>query len=172
MRTYFILAIFALCAACTGSDPMARNSANSNEPGPGSNRPQTVTGHTTENQPPSAVNGAAKPSGPGRWSANGDPIDTTKFDGAISEAERAAKGKPNDAQLKKDLAQAYFERGVALTEARQYAAALGDYRKALKLDPAHEESKKWMDEIVRIYQMLKKDPPKEGEEPAPLPLKS
>lgn len=170
MKTYLILAVLAFGAACTGSDPIVQNTANSNAQPPRSDRPQTVTGHTTENQPPAA--NTAKPGGPGRWSASGDPIDTTKFDAAVAEAERAVKGKPSDEQVKKAMAQAYFERGFALTEARQYAAALGDYRRALKFDPAHAESTKWIDEIVGIYKMLKKEPPKEGEEPAPLAFKS
>ena len=80
------------------------------------------------------------------------------------------KAKSDDAS-KKALAQAYFERGVVLTEARQYASALGDYRRVLKLDPDHAESKKWIEQIVSIYSMHKKDAPKEGEEPPPLPFK-
>ena len=89
----------------------------------------------------------------------------------IAEAEKALKAKPNDEAAKKTLAQAYFDRGAALTEARQYASALGDYRRALKYDPTHEESKKWIDQIINIYSMLKKEYPKEGEEPPPLPWK-
>ena len=49
-------------------------------------------------------------------------------------------------------------------------AALGDYRKALKHVPDHDESKKWIDQITGIYKMLNKEAPKEGEEPAPLPF--
>ena len=90
----------------------------------------------------------------------------------IAEAEKAFKAKPNDAAAKTALADAYFDRGFALTEARQYAAALGDYRKALKIVPDHEESQKWLDQIVSIYKMLKKEAPKEGEEPPPLPWKA
>lgn len=121
--------------------------------------------HTTENQP------AANPNAPGKFAQGGEPIDTAKFDGVIAEAEKALKSKPNDAAAKTALADAYFDRGFALTEARQYAAALGDYRKALKVVPDHEESKKWIDQIVSIYQMLNKAAPKEGEEPPPLPFK-
>lgn len=101
----------------------------------------------------------------------GEPIDTAKFDGTIAAAEKVVKSKPADPQAKKDLAQAYYDRGFALTEARQYASALGDYRRALKLDPSHEDSKNWIKQIVDIYAMLKKDAPKEGEEPPPLPFK-
>ena len=59
----------------------------------------------------------------------------------------------------------------AVRRARQYAAALGDYRRALKNDPDHEDAKKLIDQIVGIYAMLKKEYPKEGEEPAALPFK-
>ena len=112
-------------------------------------------------------------SGPsaGKWSASGDPIDTEKFDAAVAAAEKDLKAKPADDDAKKALAQAYYDRGSALTEARQYASALGDYRRALKYDPDHADSKKWIEQIVGIYSMLKKEAPKEGEEPAPLPFK-
>ena len=155
-----------ILAGCTSNQPTVVQ--NTNTAATPAERPQTVTAHTTEGRPPMAnSNGASS----GKWAASGDPIDTAKFDGTIAEAEKAVKGKPNDEQVKKTLAQAYFDRGFALTEARQYAAATGDFRRALKLDPSHEESKKWLDQIVSIYSMLKKEPPKEGEEPPPLPFK-
>ena len=81
------------------------------------------------------------------------------------------KSKPDDAAAKKLLSEAYYDRGDALTKARQYASALGDYRRALKYDPENQEAKDWIGQIVNIYKMLKKDPPKEGEEPPPLPFK-
>ena len=113
----------------------------------------------------------ANDSGPSKAAPTGDPIDTSKFDEAIRDAEKNLKAKSVDTELKKAAARAYFARGFALTEARQYASALGDYRRAIKLDPDDEESKNWIDQIVSIYAMLKKDPPKEGSEPAPLPFK-
>lgn len=125
---------------------------------------QDSRAHTTENQPP------VQPTG-GKWTQSGDPIDTTKFDTAIASAEKVLKAKPNDAAAKKALAEAYFDRGVALTEARQYASAIGDYRRTLKHDPAHADAKNWIDQIIGIYAMLKKEAPKEGEEPPPLKVK-
>lgn len=122
--------------------------------------------HTTENQTPKPANSSG-----GKWSQSGDPIDTSKFDTAIATAEKEQKARPSDDAAKKALAQALFDRGFALTEARQYAAALGDYRRALKYDPDHADSKKWIEQIVSIYSMLKKEAPKEGEEPPPLPFK-
>jgi cytochrome c-type biogenesis protein CcmH/NrfG len=58
-----------------------------------------------------------------------------------------------------------------LTDARQYASALGDYRKAIKLDPNNAEAKQWIEQIVMIYESINRDYPKEGEEPPPLAFK-
>jgi tetratricopeptide (TPR) repeat protein len=168
MRPLFPIGIAALAlAGCTSNQPTLTQNRNTAAT-PAADRPQTVTAHTTEGRPPMAnANGAS----PGKWSASGDPIDTAKFDGTIAVAEKAVKSKPDDEGAKKSLADAYFDRGFALTEARQYASATGDFRRALRLDPTHEESKKWLDQIVGIYKMLKKEPPPEGEEPPPLPFK-
>jgi tetratricopeptide (TPR) repeat protein len=72
---------------------------------------------------------------------------------------------------KKALSQAYLKRADALTQARQYAAALGDYRKALKADPSNADAKNWIDQITMVYQSMNREAPKEGEEPGPLPFK-
>lgn len=106
-----------------------------------------------------------------KWTQSGNPIDTKSFDAEIKQAETKLKANSKDETLKKSLAEALIKRGIALTEARQYASALGDYRKALKLDANNEEAKKWIEQIVGIYAMLNKDYPKEGEEPPPLPFK-
>jgi tetratricopeptide (TPR) repeat protein len=163
---YLFFAAVTICS-CTANSPQISQNANPTE-AQRTERPETTTAHTTENQPLKADPNADKG---GKWSQSGDPIDTAKFDGAIAQAEKAIKSKPADEAAKKALAQAYFDRAFALTEARQYASALGDYRRALKLDPTHEESKKWIDQIINIYAMLKKEYPKEGEEPPPLKAK-
>lgn len=166
MKIYLIVLGVLFVASCNRTPQPVANSSNSNLP----ERPmrsQTAIAHTTENATPKPANS----NGGGKWSSNGDPIDMTKFDEKIAAAEKDLKAKPNDGDAKNALAEAYFERGVALTEARQYAAALGDYRRALKYQPDHKESKTWIDQIVSIYQMLKKEAPKEGEEPPPLPFK-
>lgn len=171
MKLYLLLLAAALTiGGCTSNQPIVSQNSTNSAPTPRSEKPQTVTAHTTENQPPANSNGTA--SAPYKSAAMGDPIDTAKFDGTIAAAEKIVKSKPADNEAKKNLAQAYFDRGAALTEARQYASALGDYRRALKYDPNHEESKKWIEQIVSIYKMLKKDAPKEGEEPPPLPYKA
>ena len=82
----------------------------------------------------------------------------------------ALAGKANDPAAKKALADTYLKRGVALTEARQYASALGDYRRTIKYDPENTEAKEWIDKIIMIYDGMNKSYPKEGEEPPPLPF--
>lgn len=168
MKYIAILFSCLIVYGCTDNKQVAQQNSNAAAQ-PRSEKIESVAAHTTENQNPpmSNVNSPAKSS----WSQSGDPIDTTEFDDAIAAAEKTLKAKPSDEAAKKALAEAYFKRGFALTEARQYASALGDYRRALKHDPTHAESKKWTDQIVLIYGTLKKAYPKEGEEPPPLPYK-
>lgn len=106
-----------------------------------------------------------------KWTQSGDPVDTSSFDAEIKQIEDKMKANPKDESLKKSLSQAFSKRGLVLTESRQYASALGDFRKALKLDPTNEEAKKWIDQIISIYNSINKEYPKEGEEPPPLPFK-
>ncbi len=106
-----------------------------------------------------------------KWKQSGDPIDTKEFDTAIAVAEVALKKSPNDLAVKKRLADAYFARGMALTDpARQYASALGDFRRAVKYDPTNSTAKGWIDQITMIYDSMNRESPKEGEEPPPLPF--
>ena len=67
-------------------------------------------------------------------------------------------------------AKAYLARGNALTQARQYRAALGDYRRALRYDPDNDEARQWAATITGILQQMGREVPTEGNEPAPLPL--
>lgn len=164
-----IICLAAFLVGCAGNAQPVQNTANSASEPQRAEKLQSVSVHTTENQTPKPID--ANTNGSSKWSQSGNPIDTSKLDAAVVAAEKAVKAKPADQAAKTNLVEAYFERGFALTEARQYASALGDYRRALKLDPNHEESKKWIDQIIGIYGMLKKDYPKEGEEPPPLPFK-
>jgi tetratricopeptide (TPR) repeat protein len=106
-----------------------------------------------------------------KWTQSGNAIDTSAFDAEIGRAQKDLKAKPKNEAAKKSLAEAFLKRGVALTDARQYASALGDYRRVLKFDAENEDAKKWIEEILNIYAMLNRDYPKEGEEPPPLPFK-
>ena len=172
MNAFIILTLSLAMIAC-GSQQAKQLPENSNtaEAPQRAEKLQSTIAHTSENAPAPLPTQENAPAGNSRWSQGGDPIDTEKFDEKIAAAEKSLKAKPDDDAAKKEAAQAYFERGFALTEARQYASALGDYRRALKLDPGHEDSKKWIDQIVGIYSMMKKEYPKEGEEPPPLPFK-
>ncbi|MBK8466254.1 MAG: tetratricopeptide repeat protein [Chloracidobacterium sp.] len=130
-------------------------------------KPQTAIAHSLENQPQKNDAPTGEKS---KWTQSGDPIDTKEFNSAIASAEVALGKKPSDAEAKKAVAAAYFNRAEALTKARQYASALGDYRKALKYDPSNTDAKEWIDKIIMIYESINRGYPKEGEEPPPLPF--
>ncbi len=173
MRSLIFIAFAFAAAGCTSNSATAVNTSNNSAQPMRADKLQSTTVHTTEgtDKPSSLSASDADAAKGGKWSASGDPIDTTEFDKAIATAEKAYKAKANDAGAKEDLANAYFKRATALTEARQYASALGDYRRVLKLVPEHEEAKSWEEQIIGIYTMMKKEYPKPGEEPPPLPMK-
>ena len=175
MKLLLVLVIAIFIFACGNNTATVQNTNTASQP-QRAEKLQSTTVHTTEGQAtPPVVNedaaSAADSAKGGKFSAGGNPIDTTEFDKAVANAEKALKTKPKDAAAKEAAVNAYFKRGFALTEARQYASALGDYRKALKLDPTHEESLTWQKQIIGIYEMMKKEYPKPGEEPDPLPFK-
>jgi tetratricopeptide (TPR) repeat protein len=164
-----ILIVFAaalLAAACgTSAKPISTsNTAANSTP----QRSETAISHGPPEQAPGGSNTAAPK---GKWTQGGDAFDTSTFDSDIAKAEKALSAKPSDAAAKKDLGTAYFKRAVALTEKRQYASALGDYRRAVKYDPSNEEAKNWIGQIISIYDSINKASPPEGEEPPPLPFK-
>lgn len=162
MKLITILFLLVLSFGCAKSPQAVPENTNTSR----TERSQTVISHTTENQAPPQTTSGDK----SKWSQSGDPIDTKEFDDAIKAAEKAVSSKPSDAAAKKALSEAFYKRGVALTDARQYASALGDYRRALKNDPTNTEAKEWIDKIIMIYDGLKKSYPQEGEEPPPLPF--
>ena len=153
--------------ACSSSPAPVVNSNASANSAQRTERTETVTAHTTENATPPI------PSNTGRtkWTQSGDPIDIKAFDNAIASAEKNVKAKPDDKAAKGALADAYLKRATALTGARQYAAALGDYRRVLKYDPENDTAKEWVNQIVGIYDSMNREAPPEGQEPGPLPYK-
>ena len=168
MRTVYLSALVVLCSillfSCDSNTP--RPVANSN--GDAANlpsRPQTAIAHSSEKQTPPS--NAAK----GAWSQSGEAFDTSALDKAVTVGEKGVATKPDDDAAKKALAKAYYDRAVALTDKRQYASALGDYRRTLKYDPSNADAKEWIDKIVMIYESLGRSAPKEGEEPPPLPVR-
>ena len=161
--TLLLLASFGCDSA---GKPMPQNS-NSEPVASKNEKPQTAIAHSLENQTP---NNAPQSGEKSKWTQSGDPIDTKEFDSAIASAEVALGKKPADNEAKKALGAAYFNRAEALTKARQYAAALGDYRRALKYDPSNATAKEWIDQITMIYNSLKREAPQQGLEPPPLPF--
>jgi len=169
MRNAIILIAAALLAGCNNAPQPVANANASSSPEK-SEKTQTVIAHTTEDQRPPMPEGNAN-GGKTKWTQSGEPIDTKAFDAEIATAEKASKAKPNDETAKKALAEAYYKRAVALTDARQYASALGDYRRTLKYDPDNAQAKEWVDQIVSIYDGMGRESPPEGQEPPPLPYK-
>lgn len=163
MKRTAIITLFALTVfGCNNSAPVrvenqpTANSSNRNE--------MTVMSHSQESvkSNPGARNSTESPMA--------KPIDVSAMTAKIEKAESDYKAKPNDAKAKENIAAARFERAFALTEAAQYRAALGDFRKGLKLNPNDAEAKAMHDQILSIFKSINREPPKEGEEPAPLPF--
>lgn len=173
-QTIFLIAAAFFISACGSSaTPVGQAPENAAPQQQDQGRLETVTSHSVDRseRPPVATAPGSTSDGKSSWSRGGEPIDTTKFDSEIASAKKALDAEPNSQAAKQALSRAYTVRGNALTKARQYAAALGDYRKAYKLDPSNTEAKQWVDQIIVIYEGLNKDYPKEGEEPEPLPFK-
>ncbi len=101
----------------------------------------------------------------------GEPVDTAKEDAEIKKLEAQLKKKPDDKAAQAALARAYFERAEALKGARQYRAALGDYRRTLRYDPENQDARQWATTITVIIQQMGREVPAEGAEPTPLPMK-
>jgi len=164
----FIAALIAAgCNSGVQTESANSNTSTATDAPVRTGRVQSTTEHTLENRMPNQAP-TRETASSGRWTQSGDPIDTKEFDAAIAAAEKQLKAKPKDPAAKAAAVDAYFKRGFALTEARQYASALGDYRRALRLDPGHAESQKWQKQIIDIYGMLRKEYPAPGEEPPPL----
>jgi hypothetical protein len=160
MSKVFIISL-ACCAAM-----FVLNACSGNEPKLVSN--QTTVANANSQKGNSAAPGSPASSAPMRG-GQGEAIDTSKYDARINQLEEQAKKKPGDAALRKQLAQAYLERGNALTQARQYQPALGDYRRTLRYDPSNEEARYWSDTIIGILKQMNREVPAEGAEPTPLP---
>jgi len=164
MKISILLIALSFAVSCD-SNVRPIETSNSNVPAQ-REKPQTAIAHGPQNQTPPPP----KPDSQSRWTQSGDAIDMTEYDTAVMSAEKALTAKSSDG-AKKALAEAYLKRAVALTEARQYASALGDYRRTLKYDPENKEAKTWIDQITAIYTSINRAAPKEGEEPPPLPFK-
>jgi tetratricopeptide (TPR) repeat protein len=138
---------------------------------------ETVAAHSMEKSLSPMSNTAVNPANAANRPASGSTespmaraIDVSAQTTQIEAAEKEFKAKSSDAKVKESLAKAYFDRAFLLTDAAQYRAALGDFRKGLKLNPTDAQAKSMHDQIISIFASIKREPPKEGEEPAPMPF--
>lgn len=139
-----------------------------NEPRLVSNQTATANSNTQGDNRASAAEPAKSASPAPMKASMGEAIDTSAYDAKIKGLEEQAKKRPNDEGLRRQLAQAYLERGNALTQARQYQSALGDYRRTLRLEPKNEEALYWSQTITGIMQQMNRELPAEGAEPTPI----
>lgn len=132
----------------------ANRTATSNAAGAQSARPPSVASS------PKSANASA--------GSSGEFVDTSKYDAEIKRLEERAKKNAADQQTRLVLAKAYADRGDALTGVRQYNAALGDYRRALRNDPNNEQARQMAGTIISIYKGMGREVPPEGQELPPL----
>jgi tetratricopeptide (TPR) repeat protein len=167
-KILFVSLLAVMAVGCSNTATPVVHNSNSAAVSSSPEKAQTAIAHSSENgTPPNMPVASGEKS---KWTQSGDAFDTSEFDAAITAAEKALSAKPSDGKLKLALGTAYLKRAVALTEKRQYASALGDYRRTLKYDPSNAEAKQWIEQIINIYKSINRSYPAEGEEPPPLPF--
>jgi len=161
--------LFSIGCSSAGQQPQA--TANTNAAVQISNQTPTNSAIISSHSSDTETNRSLQPSKSSQSESSpmAKPIDVAEMTADIEKAEKEYKKNP---KAKDELAKAYFVRATALTGTAQYRAALGDYRKGLKLNPNDEDAKKMHDQIISIFKSIGREPPKEGEEPAPLALKN
>lgn len=182
MKKLAFLSLLTLTAiGCNNSG--AQPTANSNVANAAVNRTTAVqntndseflSGHSSVAETPGAMPYSGNNAGQSSSGASpmSHAVDVGKMTGDIEAADKNYKQNPKDEKAKDKLAEAYFVRAFALTDAAQYRSALGDFRKGLKLNPNNVEAKAMHDQIIDIFvNSLHRDPPKEGDEPPPMPIK-
>ncbi|MFV0389007.1 MAG: tetratricopeptide repeat protein [Pyrinomonadaceae bacterium] len=170
MKKFLIFALFLTGCSSDGTVPVAQDNSAKNANIAGNTRSgETMIAHSTDTDAEALKKASpvTKSESPTKYTRSGDPLDTAKYDKAIADGEAAVKKSGDDAS-KKALSKAYYNRGEALTQSRQYASALGDFRRAVKNDPSNAEAQNWINEIEGIYKSMNRESPKEGEEPAPI----
>jgi len=175
MKKFVFLSLAALfLAGCANNAPVQQSNQAAANGTPAAQRPGnelSVVTHSAENQFPPAKAGENGNAAPGSGnSPMAKALDVSAMTAGIEKAEKAYKQDPRDAKAKEVLADAYFVRAFALTDAAQYRAALGDFRKGLKLNPDDKEARDMHDQIISIFKSIGREPPREGEEPPPMPV--
>lgn len=160
-RQIHLVASTLCCVAILALSGCSKGVTHDSSPATNTNGQSAIVTSSPTGQP----SPTAKPRTPG-----GDPIDTTALDTQIAEAEKNHKNGPGDDAARVALAHAYLARADALTNARQYSSALGDYRRTLKYDPQNKEATDMSATIISIFKSMGREAPAEGKEPPPLPL--
>lgn len=161
-----VCCLVMLALAGCGTAPVATNRQGptpANQSATSSNAPTTQSAHATPV--------AASPKSSTPATGNVEPVDTSKYDAEIKRLEEKAKKATGDQQTRVALGKAYANRGDALTGVRQYSAALGDYRRALRYDPNNEQARQMSGTIISIYKSMGREVPPEGQEQPPVTLK-
>jgi hypothetical protein len=107
----------------------------------------------------------AQPAAPAGGAASNPAVNTAELDAKIERAEAKAKAASAVEADKRAAAAAYIERGNVYYEAGApalYKFALGDFRRALKYDPANSEARAKMTQIVQIYESMGRPVPPNG----------
>ncbi len=171
MKKVLILSLASLISVgCSSAAQQASAPINQNAAAVKSNDSAIVSSHSTD-AGKTVSPSSDKPASSSTESPMARPIDAAEMTADIERAEKQYRQNQKNEKAKAELANAYFVRATALTGAAQYRAALGDYRKGLKLNPTDEAARKMHDMIVNIFRNnLRREPPKEGEEPPPLPF--
>jgi tetratricopeptide (TPR) repeat protein len=129
---------------------------------------QTTASQTTTQSAHTPAATASPKTAASTVAGGGEPVDTSKYDAEIKRLEQQSKKNPADQTTQLALAKAYTDRGDALTGVRQYRSALGDYRRALRLNPNDEQARQMSGTIISILKSMGRDVPPEGQEPPPL----
>ena len=107
----------------------------------------------------------AQPAAPAGGAASNPTVNTAELDAKIEKAEAKAKVTGAGDADKRAAAAAFIERGNVYYEAGTpalYKFALGDFRRALKYDPANSEARAKMTQIVQIYESMGRPVPTNG----------
>lgn len=164
-----LLSLIFITSAAVGCQSTSQQTVNTNAAVQKTNDSEVVSSHSVGGESVKPPSTTVNPSSNG-GSPMAKAVNVSAMTSEIEKTEKIYTEKPKDEKAKENLSKAYFARAFALTEAAQYRAALGDFRKGLKLNPNDQAAQKMHDEIIRIFKSINREPPKEGKEPAPMPI--
>jgi hypothetical protein len=157
-----LAAVVSLAASCGGGELKRAGSNTSKQ----NSNAETTLAHGPAQAPAPPISSTHGGSAPNASGASEKPsLPTPELDAKIERAEVKAKAAGATAADKKAAAEAYFERADTYRDAgspQLYKFALGDYRRGLRYDPNDPDAKAKMEEIVQIYQSMKRPVPTNG----------